>query len=76
MPDYIVMSAASLRGVSEITAPSPVEAIKQAAERRGGSSGRFLCIALNNVTYANAEQVTQTVAVTVESAADLSRTLS
>ena len=76
MPNYIIMSAASLRGVSEITADSPTEAIRRVAEQRGGSSGRFLCVAVTNVVYARAEQVTQTVAVTVESASDLSRTLS
>ncbi len=75
MPGYIVISAAALRDVTEIEAASPLEAIKRAAEQRGGG-GRYVCVAALNIVYANCESAVQTVVnVTQESARDLSRTL-
>ena len=61
MPEYVVFSRAALRDSMTVTALGPLEAVKKAAEgSRGG--GRYLCVAVTNLTYARADSDSQTVA--------------
>ncbi len=71
MPAYLVISAASLRGVTEVDANSPLEAVKRAAEASGGG-GRYVCVAVGNVVYARADASSQTIVnVTQEPTRDM-----